>query len=204
MRPEAAKKLKRGAVATRPPASRSLRQFEPDRLADLELRMWQAYYAKQRVRLFALLVQMLHEHYHYPWPTATREGFHLARAAAAFGDAHGNYEQVLPDLRTGYATARDWLHAEFDPDDVARAELAWWIARRVPGQDSPAQVGGLIADEYALLYDVPRDDVLEAGTLRAEAGALRDRQASAPDWATVAQLLRQSYRFLHAALQPGS
>ena len=30
-------------------------------LADLELRMWQAYYAKSSVELFRLLVVMLHE-----------------------------------------------------------------------------------------------------------------------------------------------
>jgi hypothetical protein len=220
MRPETARKLKRGglaaavaaaivasaigAVATRAPESRSLRQFDPDRVADLELRMWQAYYAKARLRLFALLVQMLHEQYHYPWTTATREGFHLARAAATFGDARSRYEPVLPDLRAGYTTARDWLHAGFDPDAVGRAELAWWAARRIPGQNSPAQVGGLIADEYVLLYEVPRAEVLEAGMRRAEAGALRDRQAFAPDWDTIARLLRESYRSLHVALQPGN
>ncbi len=51
--------------------------------------MWQAYYAKERARLFALLVTLLHEQYHYSWATATLEGFHLARAAATFGDLRG-------------------------------------------------------------------------------------------------------------------
>src|SRR5438552_14490613 len=77
---------------------RSLRRFDPDRLADLEVRMWQAYYAKERVHLFTLLVTMLHEQYHYSWGTSAREGFHLARAAATFGDATSDYERVLPDL----------------------------------------------------------------------------------------------------------
>ena len=101
-----------------PVGPRTLRQFNPDRMADLELRMWQAYYAKERVRLFALLVTMLHEQNHYSWVTATREGFHLARAAATFGDAPANYEIVLPDLESGYGIAKDWLHAGFDPRAV--------------------------------------------------------------------------------------
>src|SRR5262245_27133397 len=167
-----------------PPAGpRSLRVFDAGRVADLELRMWQAYYAKQNVRLFALLVVTLREQYHYSWTTAATEGFHLARAAATFAGLRGGYEQVLPDLEHAYATAARWHRAGFDSRAVARAELAWWVARRIPDQNAPEQVGRLIAEEYALLYEVPVGDMLTAGVLRAEAGALRDHEAARPDWA---------------------
>src|SRR5207247_2318796 len=109
---------------------------------------------------FGLLVTMLREQYHYSWATATIQGFHLARAAATFGDATEHYEAVLPDLEAAYTSAKNWMHAGFDPRLVARAELDWWVARRIPGRNSPLQVGGLIADEYALLYETPRDRVL--------------------------------------------
>src|SRR5438552_6225434 len=115
-----------GLALTPPRGPRSMRTFNPARLADLELRMWQAYYAKDRARLFGLLVTMLHEQYRYSWATATREAFHLARAAATFGDLKDHYEVVLPDLEAAYATAESWLDARFDPHAVARAELAWW------------------------------------------------------------------------------
>ena len=185
---------------TPPRGPRSMRVFNPDRLAALEVRMWQAYYAKERARLFALLVTMLHEQYRYSWATAAKEALHLARAAATFGDLKGGYDVVLPDLEAAYATAKSWLRAGFDPRAVARAELAWWIARRIPGQNSPEQIGGLIADEYALLYETRRETVVNAARLRAEAAALRDDQAAQPDWETIGQLLRQSYRDLLAAL----
>ena len=162
--------------------------------------MWQAYYAKQRVRLFRLLVTMLREQYHYPWSTAATEGFYLARAAATFGDATSHYETVVPDLEKGYATARQWLGAGFDPGRVARAELAWWVARRTKGQNDPENVGRLIAEAYALLYEAPFDDMLKPGLLRAEAAAIRDAQAAAPDWPTIGSLLTESYRQLHANL----
>lgn len=180
-------------VTAAPAGARSMKQFEPARLADLELRMWQAYYAKENVRLFGLLVTMLREQYRYSWLTATREAFYLARAAAAFGNARSGYEAVLPDLEAAYGIARDWLDADFDPRAVARAELAWWVARRIPGQDSPDQVGGLIADEYALLYSVPRETMLRPAVLRAQAGKLRDSQAAQPDWPTIGRLLNESY-----------
>jgi len=186
---------------TSPPAGpRSLRVFDPHRLADLERRMWQAYYGKERVRLFALLVTTLREQYHYSWTTATVEGFHLARAAATFAELKGHYETVLPDLERAYATAARWHRAGFDPRAVARAELAWWVARRTPGQSDPAQVGRLIAEEYALLYEAPLADVLTAGLLRAEAAALRDREAGQPDWAAIGTLLDDSYSDLRARL----
>jgi hypothetical protein len=190
-------------LAATPPGPRTLRRFDPDRMADLELRMWQAYYAKERLRLFTLLVTMLHEQNHYSWATATREGFHLARAAATFGDAQTNYDRVLADLENAYGIAKDWLHAGFDPRAVARAELAWWVARRTPGEDSPERVGGLMADAYGLLYEVPRSRVTTAAILRAQAAALRDAEAERPNWAAVGQLLRESYRDLHRALANG-
>ena len=185
---------------TPPKGPRSLRQFQPARLADLEVRMWQAYYAKEHVRLFSLLVTMLHEQYHYSWATATVEGFHLARAAATFGDLTSGYEVVLPDLEAAYAKARSWTGATFDPAAVARAELAWWTARRVPGQKSAEHVGALIADEYALLYETTPANVAAAAFLRAKAAALRDDRPSGPDWPTIARLLRASYDELLLAL----
>ena len=75
-------------AASRAPAGpRSLTVFDADRLADLEIDMWQAYYAHQNLRLFGGLVTMLHEQYRYSWAKACLAGFRLARAARTFGDA---------------------------------------------------------------------------------------------------------------------
>lgn len=191
-----------GALAAfRTPAGpASMRGFEPDRLAQLELDMWRAYYSKQRLVLFRLLLVMLREQYHYSWAIAAREGFHLARAASTFGEATSNYESALPDLEAGYATAKAHLGAGFDPAAVARAELAWWVARRIPGQNSPEQVGLLMAYEYSLLYEVPQSRVEQAAYLRAKAGRLRDETATQPDWNVIQDLLQQSYRELKTAV----
>ena len=106
-------------LTARPGGPRSIKAFRPDRLAQLELEMWQAYYAKENVRLFRLLVRSMREQYHYSWAMASRQAFHLARAAATFGNVRTNYEQVLPDIETAYAGARTWLGAGFDPPAVA-------------------------------------------------------------------------------------
>jgi hypothetical protein len=189
-----------GLAVRTPDGPRSLRVFDADRMADLEMDMWQAYYERENVRLFHGLMTMLHEQYRYSWARAGRAGFYFARAARTFGDAHDHYERALPDLERAYGMARDWTSASFDPAAVARAELAWWVARRVPGQDSPEQVGALIAAENALLFNVPAERVLNASTLRAQAGRLRDDGGEHADWTTVSDLLHQSYRTLHAAV----
>jgi hypothetical protein len=189
------------ALAFTPPRGpRSIRIFNPNRLADLEVGMWKAYYDKERVRLFSLLVTMLHEQYRYSWATATTEAFHLVKAAATFGDLKENYDIVLPDLESAYRTAKSWLGAGFDPPAVARAELAWWVARRIPGENSAEQIGTLMAHEYALLYETSPEVVGAAALLRAEAAKLRDNQADHPDWAAITELLQQSYRELLLSL----
>ena len=93
---------------TAPAGSPTLRQFDPNRMAELELRMWQAYYGKDRIRLFALLVTQLHEQNHYSWANATRAGFYLARAAATFGDARANSKRSCPiwSMRIGSPESR--------------------------------------------------------------------------------------------------
>jgi hypothetical protein len=192
-----------GLAVHAPAGPRSLRVFDADRMADLETRMWQAYYRKEKLRLFSLLVTMLHEQCHYPWSRALAAGFRLARAAARFGDLRpaevAGYDVVLPDLAQGFALARDWTGAGFDPQAVARAELGWWAARRLPDRSSAENVGERIADLYALFYETPRPRVREAALLRAQAAALRDRGGDQADWDRVHALLVRSYRSLRAA-----
>src|SRR3954452_1985319 len=94
-----------------PPGPRAPKVFDPDRLADLETRMWQHYYSQENATLFGTLVLTLREQFRYPWFKAGLAGFHLARAAARFGRAQSGYEIALPDLESAYRIARDWTGA---------------------------------------------------------------------------------------------
>jgi hypothetical protein len=184
-----------------PSGSHSLKSFDPDRTADLEVDMWKAYYDKETVRLFDDLVIFTRGQVHYSWATAGQASYHLARAASTFANLKDHYEQVLPDLEQAYTIERNWVGADFDPSAVARAELAWWVARRIPGQNSPEHVGELIAEENALIYGVSKQSVLAASILRAKAGKLRDDGGADADWTEVSRLLHESYRALYTAVQ---
>jgi hypothetical protein len=129
------------------------RGFDPDRLALLELRMWKAYYRRQPVRLFGLLVKANHEQAGVSWPRALVAGILLARAAAAFGRT-GWSVPADPSLRDDLAYLRDiargyrtlGLPDGVDANEVARRELRWWTVRRSIGLSAGHAAGSAIAE----------------------------------------------------------
>jgi hypothetical protein len=182
--------------------------FDPDRLALLELRMWKAYYRREPARLFGYLVQGLHEQAHASWPRALIAAVFLTKAAVGFSRASGDYERYAPDVARGYR----WLGlpGAIDVETVAREELRWWVVRREIGLAAGEAAGETIGRLYAALYDVPFDRVAQAGHLRGIAAEVRDRGATDDPagstgrgdayWPEVARLLRDSYRSLSAAI----
>jgi hypothetical protein len=171
--------------------------FDPDKIAAAETRMWQAYYARDLPRFYGEMAALLRAQFKLAPADAERIARSLTVAAMRFATSGGNYEQVvLPDLEVAYLQLRAVLKLSFDPREAARAELAWWVARRTPGQDNPQQVGKRIARLYAIIYGGERPEFLEAGVLRAEAAQLRDRRGMNCDWIEVERLLRRSYRVL--------
>ena len=186
------------------------RDFDPDRLASIETRMWKAYYRGQPARLFGLLVLANREQARASWPRALGAAFYLARGAIGFARSSGNYARYEPDIVRGYRMLG--LPEHVDAAEVARRELRWWVVRREVGLAAGVAAGAAITALYAAIYDVPESAVAEAGALRGRAAEVRDRGASVdPDgprgpgrdyWPDVARLLRDSYRSLHEAVRP--
>jgi len=175
--------------------------YDAVKIAEAETKMWQAYYSGDQIQLGFHLVGLLRSQYGLSLLEAKAIGEALARAAIAFLSAKGNYEQVaLPDLIQAYSLIQSETGASFDPEEVAKAELAWWIARRTPGEDSPEQVGEKIARQYILLYGLDEPSFHEAGLLRARAARLRDLSGATADWAQVENLLIESYSVLAEAI----
>jgi len=192
-----------------PPAMRWGADFEPDRLALLELRMWKAYYRRQPARLFGTLVLALREQARISWLRAIYAAGLLTRAAVGFARSSGDYDRFAPDVARGYRALG--LPASVDLDTVAHEELRWWVVRREIGLAAGTAAGESIARLYAALYNVPLEAVSEAGRLRGVAAEVRDRGATAdPDgpkgdgaayWPEVARLLGASYRSLSRAVR---
>ena len=167
-------------AAPGPTPSRWGADFDPDRLAILELRMWKAYYRRQPARLFGYLVRGLHEQAGASWPRALAASIPLTRAAVGFSRATGDYERYAPDVARGYRLLG--IPAGIDVDTVAREELRWWVVRRELG---------LGAGQAA--------EVRDRGAVADPAGPAGQGDAY---WPEVARLLRRSYRSLSRALEP--
>ncbi len=190
------------------------RDFDPDRLARLELRMWKAYYRRQPLRLFGLLVLALREQGRASWPRAVLSAVFLTKAAVGFARSDGDYERFALDIARGYEVLG--LPDDIDLEAVGLWELRWWVVRRELGLEAGHAAGEAITNLYASFYGLPPDAVAEAGRLRGMAAEVRDRGAIAdPDgpraagrdyWPEVARLLRESYRSLRRAVSdvPGS
>jgi hypothetical protein len=91
------------------------------------------------------------------------------------------------------------LDVSFVPEEAAKAELDWWVARRTPGSDSVEEVGRLIAYLYTVLFGENQPAFERAGLLRAQAAHIRDEGGELCDWSEVEQQLQESYQ----ALQEG-
>jgi len=191
-----------------PANSRWGANFDPDRLALLELRMWKAYYRRQPARLFGWLVLGLREQAHASWLRALLAALWLTKAAAGFSRAQGDYDRFAPDIARGYRLLG--LPVDVDAREVARRELRWWVVRREIGLSAGQAAGQAITRTYAAIYKIQEGSVAQAGRLRGEAAETRDRGAAADAdgptgagrayWPEVARLLRESYRSLKAAL----
>jgi hypothetical protein len=178
-------------------AWRALSPDRADKIAASETRMWQAYYRKDAVALGVELSALLQGQFGLSMNDAIDVSRDLGGAAFAFHSSTGNHDQVvLPALLRAYQRLRASSGRSFDADAAARAELAWWVARRTPGEDSPERVGERIAELYAIVYGAPRPEFVQAGLLRAQAARLRDNGGESSDWDEVERLLRRSYDIL--------
>jgi len=191
------------------PRRTSLRDFDPDEVARLETAMWRSYYSRQRVKLFREMTELLRTQYRLPLLRSNAVAYRAAKAAFVFKDGHSraDYERALPDLVSFYQSIRAVSDTDFDVERAARLELEWWIVHRERRAHAPGDLDRALADLQAELFRVPADRLAEHARLRAEAMTIRDDKADAggvneEDWRRIDELLHQSWRSLHAAVNP--
>ncbi|MFL6212097.1 MAG: hypothetical protein ACJ74W_24850 [Pyrinomonadaceae bacterium] len=184
-----------------------IRRFDADEVARLETVMWRSYYERRRARLFLQLGELLRTQYRFPFWQSQRVAYHAARAAFVFKDGHGraDYERALPDLVAFYSAIRRASDVPFDPQRAAQLELEWWIVHRERKQHQAGDLADALAATAAEVYQVPAQRLAEHARLRAEAMTIRDDTAAAhgvteADWARIDQLLHDSWRSLHQAV----
>ncbi|GAB4222630.1 MAG: hypothetical protein Tsb005_15060 [Gammaproteobacteria bacterium] len=183
---------------------RSLSQFNTQVLATMEVQAWQAYYQRDYTQLWTALIVMLTEQFHVSTMQATVLSGRAVRAAQLFAEMPRNtskaryQREVLPAVQAFYQHLKYVVQADWDAQQVAQAELDWWVARRTPRKNNPQYVGQLIARVYSLLYGKSNIAIEKAGYLRAQAAHMRDQQRRRRhiDWKSIQGILEQSYALL--------
>lgn len=185
------------------PRSTKMRQFDPNEVARIETAMWRSYYAKDRVKLFQQLTELMRSQYQMPYATSNAVAYQAARAAFVFkeGETRADYEKALPHLVKFYQAVRDGSDIPFDVEKVAKLELEWWIVHRQRARHQTGDLDRALAELPAEIYRVPVDQVMEHARLRAEAMTIRDEKAAAggvteADWQRIEKLLRGSWQSL--------
>lgn len=185
----------------------SMRDFDADEVARLDTAMWRSYYSRQRVRLYGQMTELLRTQYRLHFWRSNAVAYRAAKAAFVFKDGHSraDYERALPDLVSFYKSIRAVSDTDFDPERAARLELEWWIVHRERKQHAPGDLDRALADLQSELFRIPSERLMEHARLRAEAMTIRDDKAeqggvTEEDWKRIDDLLHQSWRSLHAAV----
>jgi len=186
------------------PRSVHLREFDADRVAQLETRMWRSYYEKHYAALLLDLYRLSRGEYGFAPADSIAIAWYAARAAQTFQPTRSRAEaqQALPLLERYFALIRARGGENFDAQEAAGLELDWWQLRRE--SSPPSQYGAVIARVSALLFGANNADIERAGRLRAEMMTYRDQRGEGrmqeEDWAHIERELAQSYRALHEGI----
>jgi hypothetical protein len=186
-----------------PGGNRSELAFDPELVATHEVAIWQAAQAHDEFAAYVNVALMQRELHRYSWFRATQASYYLARATTQFVNMTNRFERVMPDLEAAAAIEKSWKNADFDPQAAARAQLTWWVTNKMPDLGTTDDVASLMADEYAIRYNMRMGNFLAATRYRAEAGKLRDQAKVDPDWDGIRNMLVESYRAMHLALEQG-
>ena len=189
------------------PRSSRMRSFDPNEIARLDTAMWRSYYARQQLKLYNQLTELLRTQYNLPFIRSNAVAYQASRAAFVFKGGHNRqeYERALPFLVSFYTAIRKVSDIPFDVDRAARLELEWWIVHRERDKHAPGDLAQALAELQSELYQMPAERFIEHARLRAEAMTIRDMKADSggvteADWARIDELLHASWQSLFNAV----
>lgn len=179
--------------------------FDATLIASLEQQIWQAYYDRRLeavegpaisylVNLFALSEQEAREI--APLFLKSMEVFGNISIDAS--DAT-HEEKALPSLEAYFEKLAKHMPTGFDPKEVAKAELSWWMARRRASTRDIETVGHLMAHALGLMFAMEPRLFERAAYFRACAGRYRDKckewgGVNNQDWEEVRNILESGYK----------
>jgi hypothetical protein len=188
-------------------AKTDIKNFDPEKVGQLDADMWRAYYNHQFFKLFSQLLALIKYQLGLNWFLTIRLAYYSAWAAADYRiHKHKgvNNERVLKNLSKFYGLISQHNAEPFDYQKAAELELAWWDVHRKSYTNNPALEQSL-ADAAAAIYNVDTASLRDYAHYRAEAMILPrhegDGADNRTDWQKITELTIKSWQALHAAVQ---
>lgn len=180
--------------------------FDPEQVGRMEQQAWAAYYDRDWLRLFDLLLRLSRGQFGLSLPQAIYASYLGTRAQVVWarqGDRDGLAEEYM---RRFYELVREPSGGRYDPRRAAQTEIRWWAVHREQDQhpDRAALVRAL-AENYGEVYRLPPERLRAAGEARAEAMDLSDqwiregKDPASPLLDQIAERLIACYRALAEA-----
>src|SRR5262245_50673926 len=115
-----------------------MRDFDPVRLGTHEADLWVSYYQRRWRTFLRAAVGAVRVGFGMPWPRTLRGAWLVMRANQAWAP----YPDNDPDaarayMRRFYVLVTRTHHEDFDVDEAARLEVAWWRAHRYLQREAP-------------------------------------------------------------------
>lgn len=194
------------AVATQPTRA----TFDPDRLAQLEVAGFRAYYDRKWLRCFWLIAQLAHEQFHMALLRAVQGAYYITRASIAWAPVDHDTRKVRLYIRRFYRlAAKHGKGFRFDPDVVARLEYIYWDEhRKLSGrpQSEKAPLVQSLVDLHSAIFSISPEAARPSAVDRAhctdtvdEITGHRSTNIEA-DWQTAEAYLRTAYRSIAALI----
>ena len=187
-------------------AKSNLRQFDYRKVAELDCRIWQAYYSHKFIRLFFLTVQLLRTQLRLSLYRTLKMSYYFSIASVEYrlNKKHMSSDRTLKNLTKFYRIISTNSTQPFDFVRAAQMELDWWNVQRYDRGDKKALQLGL-AKTFAVVYHTQTDKVLAYGRYRTDALDLKNKYLHVehiePKWHEIEKLLLQSWKSLHEAVQ---
>ena len=184
--------------------------FNPDALAYYETAGWRAYYDRNWLRAFGLLVHLSDSQFHIPFPRSFLAVYHVIRASLAFVPREHDLDVVRQHLEHFYRIAAVANRGAFDAHTVAALELRYWVIHRelaaTPDADKRPLIECVAALHAALFSRTPAELWASAVSRVAAANAVdqitsRRSLDPAADWELVESRLRRAYQQVKRAIE---
>lgn len=181
--------------------------FNPYKVAYYEKSGWKAYYDRDWVRAFKLMVALNREEFHMPFFTAVSAALDIVRASIAFAPVDNDVPKATEYLRRFYEKARRTSGLKADAATLARLEMDYWVVhrnlaierKRDPALENIAPMVDSLINLHTALFGISGEAARRSAELRAQAAQAVDRITGRystdveNDWQQVESYLQKAY-----------